>query len=83
MNFFRYLYIVIWDKLGLSLEDLFKYLKTIILAMDVLDIATLKKIIEKVPEDYEIEFNDRDCNHKISDKFEVDVSGKKLILKIY
>jgi len=51
--------------------------------MDVLDIATLKKIIEKVPEDYEIEFDGRDSTHKISDKIEIDVGEKKLILKIY
>ena len=51
--------------------------------MDVLDIATLKKIIEKVPEDFEVEFDDRDTTHKISDKVEIDVSDKKLILKIY
>ena len=51
--------------------------------MDVLDFATLRKIIEKVPEDYKVEFNDRNNTHIISDKFEVDVSEKKLILKIY
>ena len=51
--------------------------------MTVLDIETLKKIIDRIPEDYEIEFNDRNSTHKISDKIEVDVSEKKLILKIY
>ena len=51
--------------------------------MEILDIATLKKIIEKVPEDFELEFNDRKSTHKISDKVEIDVSEKKLILKIY
>ena len=51
--------------------------------MAILDIETLKKIIEKVPEDYELEFNDRSGTHKISDKIEVDVGEKKLILKIY
>ena len=44
--------------------------------MDVLDIATLKKIVEKVPEDYEIEFDDRDSTHKISYKIEIDVVRK-------
>jgi len=38
--------------------------------MDVLDIATLKKIIEKVPEDYKVEFDDRDDTHIISDVIE-------------
>ena len=51
--------------------------------MDILDIATLKKIIEKVPEDFDLEFDDRNTTHKISDKVEIDVSGKKLILKKY
>ena len=51
--------------------------------MDILDIATLKEIIEKVPEDFDIEFNDRNITHQISDKVEIDVSGKKLILKKY
>ena len=73
----------IWDRFGISSEDWFKYFQIIILDMDVLDIATLKKIIEKVPEDFEVEFDDRDTTHKISDKVEIDVSDKKLILKIY
>lgn len=51
--------------------------------MDILNISNLKKIIEKVPEDYEIEFEGRDGTHKISDRIEIDVSGKKLILKKY
>ena len=51
--------------------------------MDILDIATLKKIIEKVPEDFDLEFDDRNTTHKISDKVEIDVGEKKLILKIY
>ena len=44
--------------------------------MDVLDIATLKKIVDKVPEDYEFEFDDRDSTHKLSDKIEIDVVRK-------
>lgn len=51
--------------------------------MAILEISVLKEIIEKVPEDFEIEFNDRDTTHQISDKVEIDVSGKKLILKKY
>ena len=51
--------------------------------MDILDIATLKEIIEKVPEDFDAEFNNRNTTYQLSDKFEIDVSGKKLILKKY
>ena len=51
--------------------------------MAILEISVLKEIIEKVPEDFEVEFDDRDTIHQISDKVEIDVSGKKLILKKY
>ena len=51
--------------------------------MAILEISVLKEIIEKVPEDFEVEFNDLDTTHQISDKVEIDVSGKKLILKKY
>jgi hypothetical protein len=51
--------------------------------MAILEISVLKEIIEKVPEDFDLEFDDRNTTHKISDKVEIDVSGKKLILKKY
>ena len=73
----------VWNRFGINFEDWFKYFQIIILGMDILDIATLKKIIEKVPEDFDLEFDDRNTTHKISDKVEIDVGEKKLILKIY
>lgn len=51
--------------------------------MERLKIESLKKIIENIPDDYEIEFNDRKGNHIISDKIEIDISGKKLIFRKY
>lgn len=51
--------------------------------MAILEISVLKEIIEKVPEDFSIEFDDRDQIHSISDKVEIDVSGKKIIFKKY
>ena len=51
--------------------------------MTVLDIATLKQIIENVPEDYEIEFSSGKNVFKIDDKFEINVSAKKIIFKKY
>lgn len=43
----------------------------------IIDAATLKEILEKTPSEYEIYYN----NNPISDKVEIDVSGKKIILK--
>ena len=51
--------------------------------MAILEISVLKEIIEKVPEDFDLEFDDRNITHQIPDKVEIDVSGKKLILKKY
>ena len=36
--------------------------------MDILDIATLKEIIEKVPEDFDVEFNDRNTPYQLQIK---------------
>ncbi len=36
--------------------------------MDILDIATLKEIIEKVPEDFDVEFNDRNTTYQLQIK---------------
>lgn len=47
--------------------------------MSVLNIEVLKEIVEKLPDDFIVEFDDL----PISDKFEVDVSGRKLVLKKY
>ena len=47
--------------------------------MTVLNIEVLKEIVEKLPGDFTVEFDDL----PVSDKFEVDVSGKKLVLNKY
>ena len=51
--------------------------------MAILNIETLKMIIENVPDDFDIEFNDGKKTHQIEDKIEVDVSGKKLVFKTF
>lgn len=51
--------------------------------MSQLTIEILKEIVDKLPEDFIVGFNDKDVDHIISDKFEVDVSSKKLVLKKY
>ena len=47
--------------------------------MSVLNIEVLKEIVEKLPDDFIVEFDDL----PVSDKFEVDISGRKLVLKKY
>ena len=47
-----------------------------------LEIKVLKEIIEKVPDDYEINFTSGKNIFKLSDKFEIDVSQKNHIPKI-
>ena len=49
----------------------------------MLNVETLKKIVASIPDDFEIEFKDTKSSCRISDKIEVDVSGKKLIFKRY
>ena len=47
----------------------------------ILDVATMKSILDSLPEDFEIEFKDENTTYPLSDKIEIDVSGKKIILK--
>lgn len=47
----------------------------------ILDVATMKSILDKLPGDYEIEFQDDHTVHPISNKIEIDISGKTIILK--
>ena len=42
-----------------------------------MNVETLRQILEKMPDDYEVKYIDRD----ISSNFEVDVENKLLILK--
>ena len=51
--------------------------------MAILEISVLKQIIEKVPDDYTVEFTSGKNVYNFSDKVEVDVSGKKIIFKKY
>jgi len=43
----------------------------------IIDAATLKDLLEKTPGEYEIYYH----NNPISDKVEIDLSGKRIILK--
>lgn len=51
--------------------------------MTALSIEVLKKIVDNVPEDYTVEFNNGKTVYCADDKVEIDVSLKKLILKKY
>lgn len=52
-----------------------------LLFMAILNIEVLKKIIENVPEDYDFEFYNGTTNVPLSDKVEIDVSGKRILFK--
>ena len=49
----------------------------------IINAGTLKEILDHVPDEFEIEYYDTNSNisHSISDKVEIDVSEKKLVLK--
>ena len=51
--------------------------------MTELTIEVLKKIVDKLPEDYTVEFDDGGNSVRLADKVEIDVSLEKLILKKY
>jgi len=44
-------------------------------------VEVLRQILEKVPDDFEVAFIDEDILRTVSDKVEIDVSGKMIILK--
>lgn len=46
-----------------------------------ISVDVLREILDKVPGDFEVEYMKDDISHPISDRVEVDVSGKKIILK--
>ncbi len=54
-----------------------------LLIMTALDIETLKKIIEHIPDNFVVEFDDGKSKSSIDDKIEIDVGLEKLILKKY
>ena len=47
----------------------------------IMTVEVLKKVLDHIPDDYEITFNDKGIEHIVQDKVEIDVSGKKLVLK--
>ena len=49
--------------------------------MTILTIGMLKRIIENVPNDFDVEYSDGEKESPISDKLEIDIGGKRLILK--
>ncbi|MBQ2652664.1 MAG: hypothetical protein IJF83_03845 [Methanobrevibacter sp.] len=49
--------------------------------MAILSVEVLKKIIENVPEDYTVEYENQKTTAPLADKVEIDVSGKRIILK--
>ena len=51
--------------------------------MTSLSIEVLKKIVENIPDDYTIEFDNGKTAYNVDDKVEIDVSLIKLILKKY
>ena len=54
-----------------------------LLIMTALDIETLKKIIEHIPDNFVVEFDNGKSKSSIDDKIGIDVSLGKLILKKY
>lgn len=49
--------------------------------MAILKIQVLKKIIENIPDDYDVEFYNGTTNVPLSDTVEIDVSGEKIMFK--
>ena len=55
-----------------------------LLNMSELSIEILKEIVEKLPNDFIVEFKDRnDSTVTVSDDINVKISEKKLVLKAY
>ena len=49
--------------------------------MTAITIEVLKKIIEHIPEDYTVEFDNGKNKYSIDDNVEIDVNLEKLIMK--
>ena len=49
--------------------------------MDILTVGVLKQILDKVPEDYTVEFKNKTTIMPIDDKFEIDIGGKRILFK--
>ena len=49
--------------------------------MAILTIELLKKLIENIPDNFTVEYDNKKAISPISDKVEIDITGEKLILK--
>lgn len=49
--------------------------------MTILTIDVLKSLIENIPDDYTVEYNKEVTIAPITDRIEIDISGKRLIFK--
>lgn len=49
--------------------------------MAILTIEVLKNLIENIPDDYTVEYDKEVTIAPINDRVEIDVSGKRIILK--
>ena len=49
--------------------------------MAILTIGVLKKLIESMPEDYTVEYDKEVTIAPITDRIEIDVSGKRIIFR--
>ena len=49
--------------------------------MAILTIEVLKKLIENMPDDYTVEYDNGGSIAPIEDKVEIDISGKRIIFK--
>lgn len=47
----------------------------------IISVDVLKEILDKVPGDYEVEFVKDGISFPVQDRVEVDVSGRKILLK--
>lgn len=49
--------------------------------MTALTIDVLKKLIENIPDDFTVEYDNKTTVSPINDKVEIDIGGKRLIFK--
>lgn len=49
--------------------------------MAILTIEILKKLIDNMPNDFTVEYDNKTTISPIDDKVEIDISGKRLIFK--
>ena len=49
--------------------------------MAIITVGVLKRVIQNISDEYEIEFSNKTTVVPVTDQIMIDVSGKKLILK--